>query len=346
MAESKQIIQELVDPPPDTLPDSVEDFLRQLGGPTLLRVTGVDRSRTRAIVTLLHGNEPSGVRAVHQWLRQGNQPAVNIVCCIASVAAALRSPLFTHRMLPGDRDLNRCFRPPFDDEQGRIAEQILRLLHASQPELLVDIHNTSGSGPAFGVVTQENARHEALVWHFSSRMVVTDLKLGSLMEASPSAAPYVTIECGGANDKDSDLVAQHGLHRLLYAQDCLSLPADNISMDVYHQSVRLELLPGSKIAIAEAAVASADITVHPEFERLNFGTVDISTPLAWLGERGADQLRVKDSSGKDVFDEYFRVKDSTLFAAQRLKLFMITTKPEIVVGDCLLYASPEAVHTR
>ena len=108
----KPTIQRLENPTPDQIADDVEGFLHQLAGPTLITISGEDTSRTRAISTLLHGNEPSGLRAVHAWLRSGRKPAVNIICFIASVQAALHEELFKHRSVPGQRDLNRCFGPP------------------------------------------------------------------------------------------------------------------------------------------------------------------------------------------------------------------------------------------
>ena len=152
----------LRDPDPAAIGDSFEAFLRWLEGPACLFISGADDSRCRAFVTLLHGNEPSGARALWRWLREGERPAVNLVCIVASVTAALTEPLFTHRMLPRARDLNRCFRPPFDDAQGRLAEEILELLRLHRPEAVVDMHNTSGSGPSFAVCTFPDRQHDAL----------------------------------------------------------------------------------------------------------------------------------------------------------------------------------------
>ena len=160
--------------------DNVEAFLRSLEGPTCFFLEGEDDSRTRALVTLLHGNEPSGAMAVFRWLKSCQRPAVNIVVIVASVAAALEFPVFSHRMLPRARDLNRCFRPPFDDAQGALAEEILEILHMHHPEAVIDMHNTSGSGPSFGVCTHMDHQHDALVSLFTQRLIVSNLGLGAL----------------------------------------------------------------------------------------------------------------------------------------------------------------------
>jgi len=200
-------IQILHNPAPETIPTDFLDFLRQLGAPTLIRIDGADRSRCRAMATLLHGNEPSGARALHRWLLDPRQPRVDQICLVAAVRTALHEEPFKHRFMPGERDLNRCFRAPFDDAPGRIAGEFLHLLQRYQPECLVDIHNTSGMSPAFGVAAHENAVHEALVSRFCQRLVITDLNLGALMEISGAPCPAVTVECGGARDPQSDLLA-------------------------------------------------------------------------------------------------------------------------------------------
>ena len=100
------------DPDVATAGDNVEAFLRQLGGPACLFFTGQDRARTRALVTLLHSNEPSGAIALRRWLKSGRRPAVNVVCVVASVAAALAPPLFSHRMLPRAQGPEPLLPPP------------------------------------------------------------------------------------------------------------------------------------------------------------------------------------------------------------------------------------------
>ena len=85
------------------LGNNVQEFLEILGGPACLFLEGEDGSRTRALVTLLHGNEPSGAIALHRWLRSGQRPAVNVVCVLASVAAALEPPPCAEIRPPGTR---------------------------------------------------------------------------------------------------------------------------------------------------------------------------------------------------------------------------------------------------
>jgi len=342
----KRPIQFLRNPEPARIPADFLAFLRKLGGPTLIVLDGEERERTRAMATLLHGNEPSGARAIHQWLLGGRRPRTNLLCLVASVHTALHEEAFRHRFMPGQRDQNRCFRPPFDDAPGHIAGHFLELLQQHRPECLLDLHNTSGFGPAFGVVPHEDLAHEAIVSRFCSHLIVTDLRLGSLMEISGSPCPAVTVECGGARDPVADRIAREGLERYLMDEDVMGTLAGERRLDVYHHPVRLELEPGASIAYCDEPLPGMDLTVAPALEHCNFGGAGPDTPIGWLGERGTAALRVRNARGEDVLAQYFTARDGRLYPSQKLRLFMVTTNPQIALSDCLLYASPEREHTR
>ncbi len=136
------------------LPRGEIDFLRSLARPTLISVPGADTTRTRVVTTLLHGNEPSGLRAIHRWLLAGGRPATSVLLLIACVDTALSEPHFSHRQLPQRRDFNRCFRPPWREAEGALAEEVLSTIRAAEPECLVDLHNNTGHNPAYGVAVR------------------------------------------------------------------------------------------------------------------------------------------------------------------------------------------------
>src|SRR5690606_38601466 len=68
----------LNNPSPQALGRSPLEWLNRLERPTVVRVAGRDPSRTRAMATLLHGNEPSGLFAIHRWLLEQHTPEVNL----------------------------------------------------------------------------------------------------------------------------------------------------------------------------------------------------------------------------------------------------------------------------
>jgi predicted deacylase len=174
----------VVDADPAALPRDVDAFLDGLPGPTLLRLAGRDRGRVRVVAGTLHGNEPSGVRAIHHALRTV-VPAVDVLFFVGAVEAARAEPRFGRRMLPGRRDLNRCFRPPHhgDGEDGRVAEAVLAQVRAAHPEAVVDLHNNTGHNPAYAIGTAVDGPRLALGALFAERFVCSSVRLGTFVEA-------------------------------------------------------------------------------------------------------------------------------------------------------------------
>ena len=102
-------------PDHQSIGETTLEFLQKLSGPTHIHISGKDPSRARAVVTLLHGNDPSGLHAIHEMLKQPVEPAVDIHYFIPSVDAAKQAPGFIYRMLPHHKDLNRGFTPPYNE---------------------------------------------------------------------------------------------------------------------------------------------------------------------------------------------------------------------------------------
>jgi hypothetical protein len=326
------------DPQELDLGNNVEEFLQELGGPACFFLQGEDASRTRALVTLLHGNEPSGAMALYRWLKSGQRPAVNVVCVVASVPAALESPLFSHRMLPRARDLNRCFRPPFDDAQGVLAEEILEILHLHHPEAVVDMHNTSGSGPSFGVCTHMDRQHDALVSLFTQRLIVSNLGLGALMEISEHSYPTVTVEVGGRLDDEAHELAYEGMCRYFLAERVLAQDETDWGLELLRDPIRLELNENVTLTYAEQPSDSYDITLKPDIEHHNFGGISTDTLLGWANGEERKLFSALDAGGRCAVTKLVRIVDGQLYPAQPLKLFMITNNAAIAHSDCLFYA--------
>lgn len=334
-------LNQFTDPNPDSIGNNAYEFLDFLGGPSVIYLTGKDTSRCRALVTLLHGNEPSGTIALFRWIKSERQPAVNIVCIVASVAAASTEPMFSTRVIEPNRDLNRCFKPPFDDRQGKLAEAILEKLKQHQPEAVIDMHNTSGSGPAFGVVTHMDRQHDALTSLFTQRLLVTHLKLGALMEISEPLFPTVTIECGGRLDEEAHNIAWEGLEKYFTQQDVLCSGDTDWGIELLHNPVRLELKPDCSLTYADELSQDHDLTLITSIEHNNSGITPKDHMLGWVMPdypNASELFSCRNSQEACVVNELIYIKDHQLLARQDLKLFMVTTNPAIAKMDCLFYA--------
>ncbi len=326
------------DPDPRDLGYNIEEFLRWMDGPTCFHLTGENTTRTRAMVTLLHGNEPSGTIALYRWLKSGRRPATNVVCLVASVGAALEAPVFSHRMLPRARDLNRCFRPPYEDAQGVLAEEILEILRLHRPEAVIDMHNTSGSGPAFGVCTFMDRHHDALVSLFTQRLIVSDLGLGALMEISEEACPTVTVEVGGRMDDEAHELAFEGMCRYFQAGTVLCPGDTDWGLELLRDPIRLELNENVTLTYAEEPCDNYDITLKPDIEHHNFGGVKADTLLGWARGAETQLFTALDAGGRCAVTKLVRIDNGKMYPAQPLKLFMITNNAAIAHSDCLFYA--------
>jgi hypothetical protein len=319
--------------PPDVRQLELEplELLDELGGPVAFRVPGRDRSRCRGLVTLLHGNEPSGFMGLRAWLRRGEAPAIDLLCILGSIEAARRRPGFAHRMLPGQRDLNRCFHGPADDPRGRLAAEILAALDQARCETVIDLHNNTGPNPSYGVIEMLDRDRLGLVGLFTERCVVTALRLGALFEATDHV-PSVVVECGQAGDPRADRVALEGIARYAAADHIPEPPAQ---ARVYDASRRVTIRDGVRVAFAETPDSDCDVTFLPAVERYNFDCIPAGTIIGW--SRGPWPLCVTDGEGRDLSRELFEVTEGQLRARRALMPIMVTANPTVAKQDCLCY---------
>lgn len=320
------------------LPDDPDAFLDQLERPTVFRVPGRDRSRCRVVSGSLHGNEPSGLRAIHRFLSLGEPPAVDAWLFVGGVESARAEPRYSHRMLPGRRDLNRCFRPPFGDRDGKVAEQVLDLLRGARPELVVDLHNNTGQNPAYAVGGGLDERLD-LAALFCDRFVCSDLSLGTFTEAFAELAPSLTIECGRAGDPQADATAYAGLVRLMRLHQLVPARVSREHMMILEHPVRVCLRPDHTLAFADRPDPSASITLDLEIERHNFETVAEGTRFGWVSPGLPWPFEALDASGADVSMAWLEIARGELVSRRSFVPFMLTTHAEIARSDCLFYAA-------
>ena len=313
-----------------------EDFLRILGGSTSLHLTGKDRSRTRVLVTLTHGNEPSGLRAVHRWLREGQrQPAVNIVVILGSVETALTRPFFFYRHLPERRDLNRCFSPPYAGREGRLALAMLNEMRHHTPEAIVDMHNTSGSSHAFAVCYNDTPAKRQLAGLFADCLIDTQIKLGALMEQDIElGVPIITVETGGVQDPNTKANTWHGIQKYFLAEDVYQTRRE---VAVLHNPLRLELAPNTSIDYADHCLPDMKVVIRKDIEQFNFQPAEQDDMLGWLNSDSTACLRVVKANQLVNADNFFILKDGKFYPRNKIQIFMATTQRAIAVSDCLFY---------
>ena len=258
---------------------------------------------------------------------------------IASVEQALTEPVFSHRIINNERDLNRCFKPPFDDRPGQLAEDILQTLKAYLPEAALDLHNTSGSGPAVSVVVHEDKHHDALTALFTDRQVITHFRLGALMEITEFLCPTVTIECGGRLDDSAHETAFAGLQRFFGQEHVLSEHHHDWPVERLHNPVRLEIQTGRHVNYENRLSAGVDLSLDPGIVRYNNGVTPAGTVLGVTPHEDIHQLfKARNSLDQCILKQLIYIDAQQLKTRQDVKLFMVTTNPSISLIDCLFYA--------
>lgn len=319
--------------------ENIIEFLKILGGPTWITIDGADPDRSRAIVTLLHGNEPSGLKAVHEIICSGLTPATNLGIFVASVDAASVEPWFSHRFLPAEADFNRCFNPPYDTDQQRLARMLLDKLTSFGPEAIIDTHNTSAHSEPFAVATIDDPETIQLTQLFTRRLVVLDLTLGTLIEQQRDLkCPVVTIEFGGFMDPRADQMARETLRTFVERKRLFDEEAH--SLLVLRHPHRLEVDAGVELRYSSSVQEGADLTLFNTIDQLNFSRVPKGTNLGWVGSRGLKGLRILSADGEDLLADYLAEQDDFIVTQQDITLFMATTDPFIAKKDCLLYLTP------
>ncbi len=323
------------------LDQPLEGFLRDLGGPSWLQLPGRDRSRRRLVVSLLHGNEPSGVRAMHAWLAAGHQPAVDTVFYIGSVEAALADGGFEHRSLPGERDANRCYGTPQEDRQGRIAQAFMARFVRQPFEALIDIHNNTGHNPAYGIGYGDDPARLNLTALFADWYMHSDLRMHTLVEMTQAHCPSISVECGRAGDPAADAAALAGLERFLHL-DALHLEqAPPAHLRVLHSPRRVQLKAGLSLSFAERPQAGIDLTLRGDIDRHNFAPLPAGSLLGWL--EGADLPVTAHGAGPaDLAPTLFQVEQGCLRTRCEMIPIMMTTDAAVARSDCLFYAMTPA----
>lgn len=339
MSSTQSSIRHIQQPVQTLLGDSHLAFLKNLGGPAWMTVKGKDSSRRRVIVTLLHGNEPSGLKAIHTLLREGVEPETDLGILVAGADAALYEPLLSHRYIPGERDLNRCFAPPRAGAQGALAGAILDLIHDYAPEAVVDTHNTSSHSEAFSIAVNHTEENAGLASLFTDIHIILDQSLGTLLEHLDPAIPAVTVEFGGFMDPNADWLARETLHRFIAAHN---LTSTNVAViDLLTHPLRLETQRHLTVTYSSSIDTNADLTIINTIDQLNFRRIEPGTPLGWFKEKEHQNLVAPDRFGIDQYDACFDQTDGLLCARVPMKLFMATTDPVVANTDCLLYFTPE-----
>ena len=345
---------------PDGFPDGLlglgdRALLRELGKPTLVRIPGTGAQAPRAIVTLLHGDESTGVQAMLRVLRAGAPPGAHpsghrhpfdLYVVIGNVEAAIHGPGYAHRYLDHQEDFNRVWghdRATTDEaatDQRRAATGILAELRAAGLESLVDIHNNTGDNPFYAIVPRLDPAVLNLATIFTTTLLRWDLQAATLMEAIQTECAAIAVECGLPGRPESLAFAVDALRRYLGAPP---LETGRVVRD-------LDLLGGLRKVTVEPDVRfrfggplddGVDLVLAADADVHNFVEVPAGHVLGHTHPGRPLPVRARAADGRDVTAEHFAVVDGTVVVTMPTTPVMMTRTVEAARKDCLFYLATE-----
>lgn len=333
---------------PDGLPDDLLglpplEVLARLGRPTLLRVPGRGTKPPRAISTLLHGDESTGLEAILTVLAHPRTYERDLYVVIGNVAAALDGDGFEHRYLDDQEDFNRIWGLEEPTTAQRLAaDGILAELRAAGLEALVDIHNNTGNNPFYAIVTQDAPRHLNLATLFTTTLLTWDLRAHTMMEAMHDEVASIAVECGLPGRPESLAFAIDGIRRFLGEPDL----EDDVVLrdyDLYGDLRKVRIRPEVRFRFGGELDDGVDLVIDADADDVNFRTVAPGHVIGHVRPGGAMPLVAESPGGRDVTLDHFEVdRTGRVLTTATATPVMMTRTVAAARKDCLFYLSTAA----
>ena len=323
----------------DQLPEGFLDcparrLVELLPGPTLFDLPGRD-PHPLFVLTLLHGNEDSGLTAVQDVLRRHGSRGLNrsMLLFIGNIAAAAENL----RTLPGEYDHNRIWPgAPLADDQPlvRMARAVYEYVGSRKPFAAIDIHNNTGFNPHYSCITKLEPKFIALAQLFSRIVVHFQRPRGTAAAAFANLCPSITVECGKAG---AGSATQHAIElveaglSIAHLPDHAPAPQD---VDLLRTYAIVRPPAGASFSFDGAA---ADFRFRSDIDRLNFSELARGENFGALGSPEA-RLEILPGDSEDLLpDAYFDYADGLIRLSRPAIPAMLTLDPRAVQLDCLCY---------
>ena len=327
---------------PDGLPDELLELdaltlLRELGRPTLIRVPGDGVLPPRAITTLLHGDESTGLQATLHILQRRRREPFDLYVVLGNVEAAAAPPGFAHRYLDGQEDMNRIFdRAPATTVQREAAEAIRTELLAAGLAALVDVHNNTGDNPYYAIVTDERPQTLNLATLLTTTVVRWEFRLDTLLDALHGSVATCALECGLPGRSASLRFAVDALRRYLGEDE---LPTDRLQRDadVLGRLRRVTVRDDAQVRFGGVLDGTADLVLPPDADVHNFTEVSAGHLIGYVSPTAALPVTVTDADGRDVTADNIAREGDRLVLIRSAVPIMMTRSEDAVRRDCLFY---------
>jgi len=317
---------------PDGLLDcAVEDLHALLSGPTLIHLPG-RREEPLFVSVLLHGNEPAGMQAIQQVLKQYQEQELPraLSIFIGNVSAAASQ----QRRLDGQPDYNRIWGEGQTPEHAMAAE-IVAQMQERNVFASIDVHNNTGLNPHYGCVNKLDHRFFRLATNFSRTVVYFTKPEGVQSGAFAELCPAVTLECGQPEQEYGVKHAAEFLDTVLNMARFSDRQVPEHDINLFH-TVALVKVPET-VSFSFDADADADLCFETDLDHMNFRELTAGTVFGQVKEGAAVRLEATDEKGDDCGAHYFSVEDGLLQLKQAVMPSMLTLNEKVIRQDCLCY---------
>jgi hypothetical protein len=212
------------------------------------------------------------------------------------------------------------------------------MLHASKPEAVIDMHNTSSNSAPFAVTFSDTDQLRQLSALLTQSLLLMKKPLGALLEHNNPDMPVITVEFGKGTDPRSDHLAVKLLDKL--ANQSQLFTGNSGQVQLLENPVRLELQQGKSVAYSDKPVAAADVTLLRSIDTYNFLQLDRGTIIGWLQGKPENFLRCNSIDEGNVLNDLLYFQSGKIYTRQLMTLSMATTNPVIAASDCLAYLIP------
>jgi hypothetical protein len=168
-------------------------------------------------------------------------------------------------------------------------------------------------------------------------LIASDLRLGTLTEATRNDFPSLTIECGRAGDPAADTCAGDGLARYVALDEIETRRVAVSPMSILECPVRVSARPEIRVAFADAPVAGVDLTLAGDLDRHNFQLLMPGVPVGWVADPSHWPLEAAGADGREVSQDWFALRDGLLETRRAAMPVMMTVDPAVAKSDCLFY---------
>ncbi|MEA3430143.1 MAG: hypothetical protein U9R08_02630 [Nanoarchaeota archaeon] len=298
------------------------EALFQLEKPSIFKVKGKDSSKAVLISSLIHGNEPSGFRAILKEINSEQQYPIDVYFFIGNVASAKIEPYFSNRLIPGKQNFNRTWVNNPQTELELTSRELLDFFKTLPLIAVLDLHSFTAQNTPPHCMTVDSKSSE-IAQKFVPYIFELDIPLGAMIEQTKDIPSFV-IECGTNNTQDADEFALKTLQRFFIEFKIKNGDNQNISKGIFSHATNIKIKQDVKIKFSDKK-EDADLTVRKDCQSLNITEVASHTIYGW--GNSLDVFEMKDKNGTVSPDTYFFIEDGKiLFKKDIVPNFMATNQ--------------------